>query len=147
MGLWDAWSCSEPTRESYVWMWPSVSDSVSSIACHCNDLAFTVLSVWILSVWCYGSKPQGWLKHVWVWITACLRVSRNEWMHVVCSYWWHSTQWSTSQMPLDALTGDSMCKIPKSQKEMFYCLVKPESFFSLISSPNANWVQKLKGQT
>lgn len=32
------------------------------IACHCNDLACAVQPV--QRVWCWGSKPRGWLKYV-----------------------------------------------------------------------------------
>lgn len=53
-------------HESYVWLWPSATDSVSPIACRCNDLASAVQCVWR-----EGLKPQEWLKYVCLHVGNC----------------------------------------------------------------------------
>lgn len=57
-------------RESYVWLWPSVTDSVSL---QCTGLRCTVCVN--LKVWCKGSKPQEWLECACMWITEFLCAS------------------------------------------------------------------------
>lgn len=84
-------------HESYVWLWPSVADSVS--------LEWSGLRCAMCDSGTGASSHDGDSSmSVCMWRTACMCVSRKEWMCVVCSWWWHTAGWLLSHGPSDLYT-------------------------------------------
>lgn len=92
---------------------------VSLIVCQCNDLAFAPLCVML------GLEVTRVTQVcVFMWRTTCLCVSRNESMHVVCSYRWHNTEWLISHVPSVFSMLWSQCVLSLDLKGIVYPKIK-----------------------